>query len=148
MKKKISLNRFLSIFTGVICSIIIFFLLIIDIFLITRYQKEVRTSEESVLEEYTERCGEAFSKISDYIDDIYANDNGFAKLSGSLNPEESYDIVYDLDFELRAKLRLEETLSGYILFYENLDKVRYYSDDDAVSYDDMNHLKTVVSALL
>lgn len=146
MKKRASLNRFLSVFTGIICLIIVFFLLIIDIFLITGYQKAIRTSEESVLAEYVGRCSEDFSEISNYIDDIYANDNGFAKLAGTLRPEEVYDIVYDLDFELKSKLRVEETLAGYILLYGNLDNARYYTNTGAISYDDMRELKTVVSS--
>lgn len=141
MKKRVSLNRFIATCALAICIVSVTLLIVFDIVLINNYQKMRWSSQADRLADYADKCGEALREISHFVDDLYVNDRYFIELSGEWRERNEYSSAYNLDMNMRKEIRMEGGMKGYIALYQAGSRIRYFTDTDVISVDDMRIIK-------
>ena len=138
-QRSVSLKRvtFAAVVVGY--SAILLLLFCMDWFLISSYQKNLQQREEEQFEEYVEQIENDMEELTEFAYDIYSDNIYFQALSGRLSELEAYDNAYELNDLLSKKVMREDGLHAYCIFYS--DTVRYYYNNNEVSFDDMQFLK-------
>lgn len=140
MKQKfVSLKRVTYVAIVVGYSAILLLLFSMDWILISSYQKNLQQREEEQFEKYIEQIENDMRELTKFAYDIYSDNIYFQALSGRLSELEAYNNAYELNDLLSKKVMREDGLHAYCIFYSNT--VRYFYDNNEVSFDGMQFLK-------
>lgn len=151
-KHEWSISR--SVFAIVGCSYaaILLMLLIADWYLITKHSENKKQEKYALVEEYKEIIDSNIKSVEEITYNVYAQSESFRQLSVSKEELEQYCAAYDIHKELQSRVNLKQSLDGFYLFYNYLDKAYYYlRPRDAggeYSFDQAKQIKTFIQTQL
>lgn len=134
-KRKRSLNKglLLLIMLGYIGLLVL--MVALDLQLIVSYRRTRENKELDIVEKYTEQVKSHMEKIDLELYGVYSNNKNFLKL-GTTQPElQEYESGYELKETLQKRMIIEQSMSGFYIFYDNYKKTWYGANPDQIPSD-------------
>lgn len=134
-KRKRSLNKglLLLIMLGYIGLLVL--MVALDLQLIVSYRRTRENKELDIVEKYTEQVKSHMEKIDLELYGVYSNNKNFLEL-GTTQPElQEYESGYELKETLQKRMIIEQSMSGFYIFYDNYKKTWYGANPDQIPSD-------------
>lgn len=132
-RKFLHLNRTILIFAILGYSAFLILMLLMDWYLIRNSQMETMKTEQEVLEDYVDRVQDSMDRIDRQLSEIYSQDENFQALRRRLESVMEYSYAYDLQETLYWRMSVDESLSGFFIYYGGKQKVLYRANADIIS---------------
>lgn len=115
-------------------------LVALDLQLVVSYQKTREKNELDAVQSYTDKVKSYMEKIDLGLYGVYASNKNFADLSTTQPELEEYESGYELKETLQKRTIIEQSMSGYYIFYDNYKKIWYGGNQDQIPPDQMGKL--------
>lgn len=154
VKKRYEWSISRSVFAIVGCSygVILLMLLIADWYLIADYSTNKLQEKYEIVEEYKDIINSNIKAVEEITYNIYAQSESFRQLSQAKEELEQYVAAYEIYNELQSRVNLKQSLDGFYLFYNYLDKAYYYLrprvSGGEYSFDQAKQIKTFIQMQL
>lgn len=151
-KHEWSISR--SVFSIVGCSYaaILLMLLIADWYLIDEYSHKKMQEQYECVNKYTDIMESNMKFVEEITYNVYSQSESFRQLALAKDELEQYGAAYDIYKELQSRVNLKQSLDGFYLFYNYLDKAYYYlrprDSGGEYSFDQAKQIKTFIQAQL
>lgn len=142
--KTLSLNKTILLIVMIGYSAFLVLMLIMDWYLIREYQDENRRVEQEALTSYVEKTSESMKTIDRQFYDIYANDENFHALQKKEDAVTEFGHAYELKETLNKRMLVEESMSGFFIFYANRQKSWYGVNNEEVDLDRSGELNQIL----
>lgn len=124
-RKILHLNRTILFVVMIGYSAFLVLMLWMDFYLIRQYQNENRREAQQAMNSYIEQISEAMHRVDRQLYDVYANDENFQALRKKEDTVAEYGHAYELRQTLYNRMMAEESMNGFFIFYDNLQKSWY-----------------------
>lgn len=131
-RKTLFLNRTIVVIMMTGYTILLTALLLMDVYLITNYQKQIQEKDQNILKDHVEKLAEAFSSIDNIIYDVYAYNDNFIHLTGLMDFLEQHKNAHKLNQTLMNRMMLQDDFHGYYIFYDTFERIWYYTKNISV----------------
>lgn len=148
MKKPLLLNRTILFIVMVGYCAFLVLMLFMDWYLIRKYQEERQSAERGALSSYIDTVQNAMEKIDRQLSEIYRSNEDFSALQKEMDPIKEYSISYDLRENLYSSMFVDETLNGFYVFYNGLEKSLFQADRKKIDPDNAVAIRKMLQSLL
>lgn len=124
-RKILHLNRTILFVVMIGYSAFLVLMLWMDFYLIRQYQNENRREAQQAMNSYIEQISEAMHRVDRQLYDVYANDENFQALRKKEDTVAEYGHAYELRQTLYNRMMAEESMNGFFIFYDNMQKSWY-----------------------
>lgn len=93
------------------------------------------------MNEYVENLSEGMYRIDRQLYNIYENDENFQALRKKEEKVKEYGNAYELKETLIKRMMTEESMDGFFIFYDNLEKTWYKMNSTEIRIDECNTIK-------
>lgn len=140
-RKTLYLNKTILLIVMLGYSAFLVSMLFMDWYLIREYQNRNMKAERNVLNDYVGKIEDSMERIDRLLYNIYANDENFQALRKKEKPVQEYGHAYELKELLSMRMYLEENMSGFFIFYDNMQKVWYNVDTAQIKPEQTEEIK-------
>lgn len=107
--------------------------ILMDWYLIRNSQIETMRIEQEALADYVDRGRDSMERIDRQLSEIFFQDGNFRALQRRLNSVMEYSHAYDLEETLHWRMMVDESLSGYFIYYGGKQNVFYRVKADVIN---------------
>lgn len=147
-QKIIPLNKTILLIMMIGYSAFLVLMLMIDVSMLQKYQHQRRSEREEVLASYLKKTEDSVDAVNALLYDLYSADENFDKLQKETRPVFEYSYAYELRERLKQNMSTYEDLSGYYIFYDNLESCWYAINSDYDDYEYSRKVKEQLRAIL
>jgi len=140
-RKKLYLNKTILMIVMVGYSAFLVLMLLMDFYLIREYKTDNMREEQRVMNEYVENLSEGMYRIDRQLYNVYENDDNFQALRKKEGIVQEYGNAYELKETLIKRMMTEESMDGFFIFYDNLEKTWYKMNSTKLRIDECNKIK-------
>lgn len=135
-KKRIwNLNKSILLLIMIGYTGLLVLLVALDLQLILSYQKTREKEELGIVQNYTDKVKSHMDKIDLQLYGIYSSDSNFTALGTTLPELQEYQNGYALKETLQKRMIIEQSMSGFFIFYDNYKKDWYGGNPDQIPSD-------------
>lgn len=116
-RKFLRLNRTILVFAVLGYSAFLVLMLLMDWYLIRNSQIETMRVEQGVLGDYVNKVQDSMDRIDRQLSEAYTHDENFRALQRRWNSVMEYSYAYNLREALNLRMAVDESLSGFYIYY-------------------------------
>lgn len=116
-RKFLRLNKTILIFAVLGYSAFLVLMLLMDWYLIRNSQIETMRVEQGVLGDYVNKVQDSMDRIDRQLSEAYTHDENFQALQRRWNSVMEYSYAYNLREALNLRMAVDESLSGFYIYY-------------------------------
>ncbi|MCM1135818.1 MAG: histidine kinase [Clostridium sp.] len=131
--KYLYLNRTVMLIVMVGYSSFLVLILLLDWYLIHKYQLENAKTKQDAVNAYTEKTQNSMDNIDMQLSEVFINDKDFRALQGNQESLVEYGHAYELRETLRNRMAIDENFNGFYIFYHGYQKVWYHVDGNKIN---------------
>ena len=120
--------------------VIVMLLFLLDGYMIQSYRDATKAEWKATLSRYTDGIKSDLDEINSDLYDIYNYDSNYEKLK-TVKGVEALPCAYALEDRLQTQLLLKRRASGYVLFFDDMQKKRYFFGRESFSNAELEELK-------
>ena len=126
------LNRTVMLIVMVGYSSFLVLMLLMDWYLIRKYQMENAKTNQDAIVSYTEKTQNSMDNIDRQLSEIFINDKDFRALQKMQESLVEYSHAYELRETLKSRMMIDENFNGFYIFYHGYQKVWYHVDGNKI----------------
>ena len=126
------LNRTVMLIVMVGYSSFLVLMLLMDWYLIRKYQMENANTNLDAIISFTEKAQDSMDSIDRQLSEVFINDKDFRALQKIQESLVEYSHAYELRETLRSRMMIDENFNGFYIFYHGYQKVWYHVDGNKI----------------
>lgn len=127
------LNKTILVIMTIGYSAFLILMLLMDWYLIRNFQLKNQQAEQEVLNTYIQKTQNSMEKIERQLSEIYTSNQDFQALQKTQREVTEYSHVYELKESLKKRMVVDENLSGFYIFYNDMQKVWYQVNTEKIN---------------
>ena len=139
-EKPTSLRKAMVRIMSMIVFVIVLLLVLLDGYMIQSYREATKAEWKTAAGRYADGIKSDLDELDSDLYDIYSYDSNYEKLK-SVRGVEALPLVYALEDRLQTQLLLKRRACGYVLFFDDMQKKRYFFGRNTFSNAEMEELK-------